>query len=268
MGTERRIPLNRMAGFSRTTDFGELHFDPVEYDANIVQYGIACELRRATICPCLRIETHNARASCPLCGGNGWLWPKDMREQTITLIQQRRPTTHDEPAGNVVVGTVQISFPLGVVPGEGDMLLPKAETHAVHQVLFRESLQVSSREAWNRVTSPTARPPKLGPQVDRLLYPDAEIDRIHWLDTERPSTEQLVVGREFMDFRIVDGRVRWEDGLGPKPGMAYAVRYTAPACYILLPGEARFRSDTEDVLPYMATGIRLDRWGFPDPRDL
>lgn len=250
----------RILGLAGVHDFGNLHFDPEEYGQAIEDYGIGCELRRGVMCPCARVESHQARANCQHCGGTGWLWPKDYRSSIVAFVFSRRPHDNQEAAGTATTGQVQISFPLGVVPGEGDMILPVAERHVVHQVLFRELLQEDPRAAWARTTNPGARPPKQPPMVDRVLYPDAEIERCYWLN----ENKELCSAVEGLDYRVTEGIITWLPGRGPFSSGAYTLRYQAPAAYVLLPGDAKFRSDTSNVLPYQAAGVRLDRWGHPD----
>jgi hypothetical protein len=68
------------------------------------------------------------------------------------------------------------------------------------------------------------------------------------------------------DYELVGREIRWRDGRGPAPGKAYAVRYRAPAAYMVRPAEPILRVEYEAGLPYRCEAQRLDRWGEGDLR--
>ena len=244
-------------------DFASFHIDPSELDDLIGMHGIACRYRRAVICPCARIETNQPRAGCPNCNGLGFLYPKDLEDEIVALVLNRNPRRTAAAPGEFITGSVVITFPLGTVPGRGDMVLPTLERHTVHQLVRRAEMQVDPVVVASRATAPDHAAPKVGVAGDRLLYPDiVEVDDCYWLDED----QGLHRGKAGADFVLKSGAVTWKDGHGPKPGRAYSVRYMAPAAYVVYPSEPLLRAEAENFYTYRAEAQRLDRWGSPDLR--
>lgn len=246
-------------------DHAAVHIDPQELEDVIETHGTGCEYRPAVRCPCLRVESGTPRVNCRHCKGLGWVYPKDRRGPTVALVREREPRTQDEVAGEATTGNVTVTFPLGVVPARGDMLLPDGEEHAVQQTLRRPAVQVSAAELRSRRTVPDQRPVALKAAAERLLYPDVKrIEAVTWIDAD----DELREAREGVHYVLRGDLVEWVGDVGPARGAAYSVRYIAPAAYILDLGAPVFRSESGQVAPYRAMARRLDRWGSPSLRDL
>tara|TARA_R110002110_G_scaffold30588_1_gene108188 strand:- start:9 stop:557 length:549 start_codon:yes stop_codon:yes gene_type:complete len=166
--------------------------------------------------------------------------------------------------GEILTGTAQVTFPLGIHPAHGDMVLPDGEVHVVHETLWRANNPVDGRRVKSRITSTDEVPSRPKARRERILYPKvAALEAVWYWGGER-----AVEATEGHDFRYDgDGEVRWFDGRGPGQGEAFTVRYLAPAAYMLNPGEPAYRHEGDREFPYKAIAQRLDRWGDPDHRD-
>lgn len=244
-------------------DFPEVRFDPEEFEGLLEARGVGCLFRRSIRCPCQRIETRQARAGCPVCGGLGYAYPVELEEPIMALVLNRSPRRTQQAAGQEVVGTVTVTFPIGLLPSQGDMLLPDGEAHAVQQVLRRSVAQVDSNVVRERQTAPDQRAPVIRATTERLLYPDViAIEQLYWLDE---AGESLKSGKEGREYTREANVVMFRPGKGPAPGKAFTVRYRAPAAYVVAPGEPISRTG-ETGFPYRCEAQRLDRWGTPDLR--
>lgn len=244
-------------------DFAQFHIDPQELDDIISIHGIGCTYRKSMICPCLRIETGQPRAGCLACHGLGNVYPKDLEEGIVALVVNRNPRRTAAAPGEFITGSVVITFPLGIVPGRGDMVLPEKEQHLVHQVVRRAEMQIDPGVVRDRATATDHAAPKVKVAGDRLLYADIEeIEDLYWLD-EHQALKRGAAGR---DYKRVGAELRWVDGHGPDAGRAYSVRYRAKAAYVVNPAEPATRGESENFYPYRAEAMRLDRWGLPDLR--
>ena len=246
----------------RGEDFPEVRFDPEEFEGLLNARGVGCVLRKAIRCPCLRVETGQPRAGCPVCGGVGFAYPLELEEPIVALVLNRSPRRSQMPVGQEVTGTCAITFPVGVIPSQGDMILPDNEEHAVQQVLRRSIAQVDPQVVRDRQTAPDQRAPVVAPTTERLLYPDViRIEHLFWID----ESGQLKRGEEGRDFTRRANIIEFRPERGPAPGKAFTVRYRAPAAYVVSPGEPVARTG-EVGFPYRCDGQRLDRWGVPDLR--
>lgn len=246
----------------RGEDFPEVRFDPEEFEGLLHARGVGCLLRKAIRCPCQRIETRQARVGCPSCAGTGFAYPVELEEPIVALVLGRSPRRSQLPVGQEVVGTCTITFPMGVIPSQGDMVLPDGEEHAVQQVLRRSVAQVDPQVVRDRATAPDHRAPVLAPTTERLLYPDVtRIEHLYWMDDD----QRLHAGEEGRDFTRRANLIEFRPGRGPSPGKAFTVRYRAPAAYVVSPGEPVSRTG-EGNFPYRCDGQRLDRWGTSDLR--
>lgn len=250
-------------GFSGE-EFPEVRFDLDEFQTMLDARGVGCLYRKGIRCPCVRIETGQARAGCPDCGGLGFAYPLELEEPIIALCQNRSPRRTMDPSGQKVAGTMVCTFPVGVVPAEGDMILPDEEEHTVQQVLRRQVAQVDPRTVRGRETHPSQDAPVLTPTTERLLYPDVRrVEAIYWRDDAAGGG--LKLAKEGRDYVRELNVITWHQGRGPAAGKAFSVRYRAPAAYVLSPAEPVTRT-SEPGFPYRAEAKRLDRWGTPDLR--
>lgn len=243
---------------------GGLHFDPFEMNDLVEKHGIGAELRQAVLCPCIRPETGHARASCPDCRGLRWLHPEALRQSVIVLLSSRNLQRQALAAGHMLTGTAQVTFPIGIVPGEGDLLLPEGEEHVVSEILYRAQLDASPSRVRALTTASDEQPPNLTPRRERLLYPDiVRVEHVvYWTDSA-PAGRATPATRDH-DWRLgADGAIEWVAGRGPAPGAGYSVRYVAPAAYMLFPAEPKFRSENGQTMLYSVLAQRLDRWGAP-----
>lgn len=240
------------------------HINLEDLDNHILEHGVGAELRQAMPCPCARIENRQSRATCPNCAGQRWIFPEHMRKSVIVLTTSRSPMRKMRDAGELVSGTVQMTFTSDIRPGAGDMVLPDGDTHVVTQVLFRAVQQVDPTLVRSRSTHPDQLPPAGNVAPERLLYPDViEVQELVWENEQR----QLCFGRQG-DYERVGNTILWSDGRGPAAGKAYTVRYIAPAAYMLFPGEPTIRGEGTQYYPIKCEAQRLDRWQEPGSPDL
>ena len=243
--------------------FPDLPFDPEEFDQLLDARGVGCLLKRAIRCPCLRVESRQARAGCPVCGGLGFAYPPELNEPIVALVLNRSFRRSQQPVGQEVIGTVTVTFPRDILPGQGDMLLPDGEVHSVSQVLRRSLAQVDPQVVRDRATAPDQLAPLVRPTTERLLYPDVvRIEHLYWLDD---AGESLRTGKEGRDYTRSANVLTFRPDHGPGPGKAFSVRYAAPAAYVISPSEPVARTG-EAGFPYRCEAQRLDRWGTPDLR--
>lgn len=240
-----------------TEGFALLHVNQDELEDVILEHGQGAELRRAVRCPCARPETGQPSVSCLGCRGLGYFYPESMREPVVVLLHSRNPKREDQAAGSRVRGDAQATFTLGVIPAAGDLVLPEAEVHTVHQLLQRAYNPVRPETLRDRLDDGVTLP-DLGPAEDRLVYPSvAMIEAVAW----KPSTGVPVVGREGTDFDLTDGnRITWRPGRGPEGGASFSVRYRAPAVYVVEYDPSAYRAEAGTRYPYKATVHRLDSW--------
>lgn len=255
-----------LEGLARITDFATLHMDPGELDEFINQHGSCCKLRRAVRCPCRRLESGHAAADCRLCNGTGFTYPAELEMELVALVLNRNAKRNvTAGVGDLVTGTVVCTFPLGVVPAQGDQLLPDGEQHVVQETMYRAGRQTDpDRIRQLRGHDLGVTPPRVG-LVDRLLYPDVvAVEALHYIEGDGADTRLAVATGA--DYELVGREIRWRDGRGPAPGKAYTVRYRAPAAYMVRPAEPILRVEYDAGLPYRCEAQRLDRWGEGDLR--
>lgn len=242
-------------------EFPEPRLDPEEFDALIEARGVACLLRRSIRCPCLRIESRQARVGCPVCGGLGYAYPLELEQPIVALVLGRNARRRQEPVGQAVSGTCKITFQRGILPAQGDMILPDGEEHAVQQVLRRAQAQVDPQVVRNRQTAPDQLAPLIQATTERLLYPDVTaIETVYWLDDEK--LRACVQGADYVRR---GNAIEFRADRGPPAGKAFSIRYRAPGAYVIAPGEPVTRTG-EEGFPYQCEGQRLDRWGAGDLR--
>lgn len=254
--TTRELILN-----ARISDFARFHIDPIEVDQFIMMHGAGCELRRSVRCPCSRPETGGARIGCPHCNGLRWLHPTELREDAVVLIVSRDPRRGYKAGGEMTTGTAWSTWPIGVLPAQGDMVLPGGEQHVVTEVLFAHQQEVDARVVRHRVADDRLGIPQVAAAVERILYSNAELTAVYWLDEER-----LVRARIGVDVRLRGRDIVWSEGSAPPPGTGYSVRYQAAAAYMVMGTEPVYRSENSAGLPYRCQLIRLDRWDEDDFR--
>jgi hypothetical protein len=244
-------------------DFASFHIDLQELDHLVAEYGVDCLLRRAVRCPCVRIETRQARISCPACNGLGFAHPEALEESLRALVLNRSSSKRMLPPGETHDGQAVITFPLGITPSIGDQVWPAGETHVVQELIFRAARQVDLVAMRARSTDQDDDPPRGALREDRLLYPDVvTIDSVCWFDGER-----LVFAGQADYRRRPLGRIEWSGTAGPPPGSAYSVRYTAPAAYQVFTVEPVFRGGGQGAgYPYRVTAIALHKLSDRDLR--
>jgi|GEM_PF-2998034 hypothetical protein len=247
-------------------NFARLPLDPELYDELIETEGIEVTVRRAVPCPCVRIETLRSRVRCPHCNGLRWTYPRELELELVALVLNRSPKRVLQAPGEIVTGTVTCTFTREYIPGAGDLVLPQRERHVVTQTLIHKENQhrlAALRQQERARAVPQELLPKPDVPGDRLLYSNPlSIDYVAFIDGGR-----LVLGRDGVHWRLVDGCLEWTDLAGLQPGDAYSVRYTAPAAYMLNPGEPVARAGVDGFLPYRCQGMRLDRWSSVDLLD-
>lgn len=249
------------------TDLGEFHVDPEELNELILMHGQGCRYRPAMACPCVRPETKQPRAGCPICHGMRWMYPPDLEQEIVALVMNPHPSRRSTPAGEVITDSAVITFPIGIVPGQGDMILPDTEEHVVTQILRRSYQPVDNTAVSERQTAPEQRAPRVNVPAEHLLYPTiTRLDALYWLvdDDDAEGGQRAAAGALGRDFTLKGRNIVWVPGHGPATGKAYSVRYRAPAAYVCNPGTPANRSEAENAYPYKCEAQRLDRLGTPD----
>jgi len=244
-----------------------LHLSVDEFNEELLTFGSSAELRRATWCPCIRIDTRQADASCERCRGNGHYYPPELREPVMVLDVSRSASMRWAAAGLVAQGEVTMTFPCGIIPGQFDMVLPDDDHHVVNQVLFAQRTRRLTDTDHLRTDRTAYSGALKQPQVaryERLLYPtDVCIESVHYEDEDgtlcKPSEGAHYRLRLFNEWE-------WIGDAGPPPGGAWVVRYRAPAAYIVQGAAPLVRRAAGEVMPYRATLRRLDKVSADDLR--
>ncbi len=239
-------------------DLGVLHMTARELSDLIEVSGTGAELRQAMLCPCGRIETRQPRVNCPSCKGIGFTYPDHLRSPVVVLLLSRTVRQRMEAAGLHASGTSKASFPLGIIPANGDMLLPGDEVFVVQEQVHRAVAQVDQSELRSLASAPIDPKPLSLTGGDDLLYPDVTvIEAMSYVD---PVTRKQTFAKEGVDFTRVLNHITWAPNRGPAVGGAYAVRYRAPAIYVCGDDGAPMRGESTTTYPYACTVQRLDRW--------
>lgn len=241
-----------------------LHLSAAEIDSIIVTHGSSGELRRAVLCPCMRLDTRTPALDCPHCKGLGRLYPAHLREPLIFLDSQRSQQLKLAAAGHVPSGTISITMPSGVVAGMGDMILPDGDEHVVTEILWVQgSNRVTDRNLRPLRISPDQVKPSLTTRTERLLYPDpCCVEAISYL------RDGEIVFAQPIEYRIDnEGRVHWTADNGPEPGTAFTARYRAPAVYVVHTTSPRLRHEANERMPYAVSAVRLDKFAASDLRE-
>ncbi len=256
-----------------------LRVDPGVIDALIEQDGTPGEYRPGSLCPCRQPESGIARGDCPICRGIGWYYPVEKRCACVRALAGSRTLERKIlAAAQPIDGSIKVTFPSRMQPARMDLWLPRGETHVIHEqhvrrgAEYRPALQTAIERdlGFAQPPSPTASSPR-DIRSEQLRYPEiTDIDEVSWItDQDRaPSMRKLVIGVRGMDWRLKDGAIEFVDGgRGPLAGESYAVKYHAPACYVVDMEEPRFREVTGLRQPYQVTLKRLDVFGSPDVAD-
>jgi len=246
--------------------FHPLHFSPLEISAVIMQHGNEGSLRRALVCPCARVETGMGSVGCKACGGLSFVYPQELRCKTSFLDHGRMENHSQRAVGFDIDGSISVAFPAGVIPGRGDMLLPKCEPQVVLEQHHRALRQQDRAELARRQTDQRQGPLRVVPaRAERLIYPDVlQVEGLFWTDDDG----KLIEGKEGRDFRLERGNgvaIKWIGTRGPAQGQGYSIRYLAPTAYIVMRSGPTFRHENNINLPYTC---RLERLNDLEERDL
>lgn len=264
--SHRNTSKHRRHLFDRfnVAELAGLGFSAAEFDRLIITEGNSGELRRAVLCPCVRIDTNTADVSCKSCRGLGRTYPEHLREPMCVLDVERNKTRKLIAAGHLVQGTVQITFPTGYVPGWGDMYLPDGEEHVVTEVLFLQgTVRVFDTQLRIHRVHPDQVKPALLPRQERLLYPTiCCMEDVAYKD----ELGELVHANPHEYHVDNDGRWTWRSGFGPEPGKAWTVRYRAPAVYVVHTAEPIHRSAAGEPMPQRVTMQALQTIAHEDLR--
>lgn len=212
--------------------------DPQEMSLHIETFGQELERRPSERCPCVRPETRQASMGCLACRGLGFFHPEADRECVTAHIHSRRPNINNTEAGQVRQGPISLLFPLGVIPRQGDWILPGNEVHLVREVMVRASNEVSRGALSLAAANDRLNYTQPAPKNEYLLYTDIKaVDALFYMGPDGVPIKAV----EELHYRIatheVMGAVRSEvlwlkDG--PEPGHAYTIRYQAPAIYMVV----------------------------------
>lgn len=249
-----------------------LHLDPEELNDQIEIHGTGGELRKGMLCPCRPVGRVEPRLGCETCKGVGYFYPEELREPVCVLGSTRRAKQAETMAGRHWSGTMQLTFPTGFIPTRGDMLLPDDEMHVVLQILRRAIEEEDpadyrhepyTAERWQVDKPPSGGVPK---GWEFLLYSGKiEVEAVAWQQKDGAISRSLIADPSI--YFVEERRIRWKPGCGPEPGQGYAVRYRAPAAYMLGDSHPVLRVEGNRPMPHVSTAERLDRWGDPDIRE-
>lgn len=256
-----------MAGLDTSAIAAPMHFDREEYDRLIIEHGSSGQWWPAILCPCARLETRNAASSCPICRGKSHIYPIELRQPVMVLDTSRTATLKWATAGLITQGQITLTWPCGIVPGIGDLILPDGDQHVVTQRLFhRATVRVPDsavREERSRFLS-THRRPQYGSRNERLLYPseDVCIEAAYRVEDDR-----LLRLHPGQDFTLgPENSWLWRDGREPEEGTAWTVRYRATAAYMIRGSAPLLRREGDQNMPYRTMAERLDRVAADDLR--
>jgi hypothetical protein len=234
------------------------HLSVEEYNDLLLTNGSGAEYRRAINCPCVRIETRQAALDCQVCRGLGRVYPARLREPLIVLDTSRTATMKWAAAGLMAQGNITLTFPCGIIPGIGDMVLPSTDVHVVQEYLFRDGTRrVSDDQLRDRRTRADHRKVPLKGRDAKLLYPDPDqIECVVYID----DAGELVFALPSIDYKLHnDGRLTWLADKGPASGHAVTVRYRAPAAYVIHNSGPILRRENSENMPYRVMAQRLDK---------
>jgi len=239
-------------GFSLAA-FAPLHLNPDEINDFILIHGACGEYRKGFLCPCSRLETGLASAGCEVCHGVGYIHPEKDRHPLVFLDHSRQAQFRFRGVGSLADGTIAITFPSGIVPGRGDLILPDHEVVVVHEQFHRDVQQATLRTLADRRLVPEQDHGPFRPRPARLLYPSVtEVEALHWIHEDR-----LVEAHAGVDYRIRAGRIEWLPGVAPDVGEGFSVRYTAPAAYMVAGNMPNYRTEGGRALPWSVTAQQL-----------
>lgn len=241
-------------------DLPTFHMNPRELDDFVQIHGEGVELRRGILCPCQRIETGASRADCQNCRGIGYTYPANQREPMIVIITSREERARDLAAGRPSSGNASATFPGGVLPSRGDMILPDDETTVIQETLIRSIAEINLPALRSRQEAPDIDPIGFQKGQERLLYPEVLAVEGVWWGPPKESLKQAGMS----DYQRTGNIIRWFANHGPRPGQGYTVRYRARAAYLVGEGGPMFREEEVNKYPYKVQIARLHRWGEPD----
>lgn len=242
-----------------------LHLSQREFNELLITHGSGAEYRRAIACPCVHIDSRQPATGCPACNGVGLFYPERFREPIIVLDTSRSSTAKWTSAGMIADGTITLTFPCGIIPGRGDLILPADEVHVVTETLYRNAtMRVTDGLLRPERSAPGQRKRPLRPRNERLIYPgDVCIEAVYYVAADR----QVVEATPTLDFTLGPrNEWRWNDGRGPADGSGWTVRYRAPAAYMVGGSGPLFRQENNADVPYRVTASRLDRIDVDDLR--
>lgn len=238
-------------------NFESLHLNPVEYDSAILVHGSSGEYRKGMLCPCARIETGQGALGCKACRGLGRIHPVELREPMIFLDSSRSAQAKYTGAGLLVEGQLQVSFPLGVIPARGDLLLPDNEVAVIHETLFRAVQQYDGRKLRAELDQPGQRPNPTRVRRAQLLYDNLEPEAIQEVSYIAPNGLAVLARRS--DWKLSGARLEWLGKASPGAGEGFSVRYCAPAAYMVEAMWPVFRREADAVMPWRANLTRIDK---------
>jgi len=247
----------------KITDFQPLHLNPEEFYELLIQHGEEAELRTAIRCPCARVETRGAAIGCDDCGGIGWFYPVDLRQQTIVLHSQSSARMQLRAAGLLADGSAYMTFARGIIPGRRDIVVMGHEETVVNEVVFRARQQIDPAEALARQThTELLVPPRA--HEDLLVYPRIlKLEHLYYREGGH-----AVEAHEGRDFLLDGRRIEWLRGRGPRPNTAYTVRYQANAAYVVGDNVAEHRHEWVNDMPWRVRVERLDQVAERDLREV
>jgi hypothetical protein len=203
-----------------------------DVDAHIESSGHEVLWYRAIQCPCRNRQTGKAKYDCGLCDGIGFQY---IDPETIKVVIQGRNYRKDaKTIGFVDMGTCNITWPRGKVPGAWDKIVEKKEIAVItNEILTRG-------------------------QTDTLGNSREKVRHKHLISVEICVDQDGVRYAQGINFDIKNDR--YIDWTGPAPvdGKQYSLRYLAHPEYVIMSAEPMFRMEGDDILPYRSTAQRVE----------
>ncbi len=222
--------------------FGELHFDPAEFDGMLAQNGSPADLRFAMRCACWDDQTGEPDPACMQCFPFGWVWEAP---QTVNVFgPNRKPTRRVDAAGTYDIGDAFFTLPSGLEPPRMSRLTMTLSTLTVWDALLKNKEDVirfptvlGIDRAWH-----STRTPPSGGQYGR-------------------SNLDLTFSGATPDITVTGRQVTWNPANTLPDGTPYVVRFKTYAEYLVW--EQQERNEGGRVLPSRFLCKRLDYYLHP-----
>lgn len=226
---------------------------------NIRAHGVACEVRKGTVCPCVNPETEQPRFNCSVCHGIGFFFDEPLVTCDVTdgkhriAMSARQLTKELRASGGYYQHGDHQAIIYTFTPAYGDLIRPLADVEVINSEQHVKGgllLDGSSAE---------------------VLY-HSHVLAVEYILVINSGLNHVLKYRPGINFNLVGNQIVWIDGTSqPATGTKYIVRYTANPSYIIMSVQPSFltehdegtpqrvRETIDTIMPYQATLLRLDR---------